>query len=124
MKTKVATLGNQLLSLRPNDSMLSDRLETIDSQWMQLMRALPNNEVQLHTAQMDLLPSRQALNELMLWLEQMEGTLREDEGKELSALLDVQLILQRYKVMSKFDIAEIQGNEQLCCHSTDYLYPL
>ena len=77
--------------------MLHDRLDTMDKQWMHLVKELPNNEAQLHTAQMELLPSRQALNELMLWLQQMEGVLREDEGKELSALLEVQVMLHKYK---------------------------
>ena len=59
---------------------------------------LPNNEEALHTAQMQLLPSRQALTELMLWMDGVENTVNEDEGKTVTSLMDVQLLLQKYRV--------------------------
>ena len=59
---------------------------------------LPNNEEALHTAQMQLMPSRQALNELMLWMDGVEATINEDEGKTVLSLMDVQLLLQKYRV--------------------------
>ena len=59
---------------------------------------LPNNEEALHTAQMQLMPSRQALNELMLWMDGVEATVNEDEGKTVASLMDVQLLLQKYRV--------------------------
>ena len=59
---------------------------------------LPNNEEALHTAQMQLMPSRQALNELMLWMDGVEATINEDEGKTVVSLMDVQLLLQKYRV--------------------------
>ena len=59
---------------------------------------LPNNEEALHTAQMQLMPSRQALNELMLWMDGVEATVNEDEGKTVTSLMDVQLLLQKYRV--------------------------
>ena len=65
------------------------------------MQALPGNEEQLHRAQMEVLPSRQALTELILWLEQLETALREDEGRTLTNLMDVQIMLQKYKVRRK-----------------------
>ena len=65
------------------------------------MQALPGNEEQLHRAQMEVLPSRQALTELILWLEQLETALREDEGHTLTNLMDVQIMLQKYKVRRK-----------------------
>ncbi len=63
-----------------------------------LMCDLPNNEEALHTAQMQLLPSRQALTELMLWMDGVENTVNEDEGKTVTSLMDVQLLLQKYRV--------------------------
>ncbi len=57
---------------------------------------LPNNEEALHTAQMQLLPSRAALNELMLWMDGVETALREREPS--ASLIDVQQLLQKYRV--------------------------
>ena len=65
---------------------------------IRLMCDLPNNEEALHTAQMQLMPSRQALNELMLWMDGVEATINEDEGKTVLSLMDVQLLLQKYRV--------------------------
>ena len=62
------------------------------------VQSLPGNEEQLHRAQMEVLPSRQALTELEMWLEQLEIALREDEGRTLTNMMDVQMMLQKYKV--------------------------
>ena len=98
LKTKVTTVGNQLLRLRPHDTSIQDQLDGLEDRWLHLMYDLPNNEEQLHSAQMELLPSRQALNELLLWLEGIESTLREDSGKVPTSLMDAQVLLQKYKV--------------------------
>ena len=73
-------------------------MERIESQWLQLVGNLPNSEEQLHQAQMELLPSRQALNELLLWLEGIESTICEDTGRILLNLVDTQVMLQKYRV--------------------------
>ena len=76
---------------------------------------LPNNEEALHTAQMQLMPSRQALNELMLWMDGVEATINEDEGKTVLSLMDVQLLLQKYRV----NVSHAHNLEKIV-HGTDY----
>ena len=100
LKTKATTVGNQLLRTRPHDTVIQERLERMEDQWLHLMYELPNNEEHLHSAQMELLPSRQALNELLLWLEGIETTIREDTGNVPTSLMDAQVLLQKYKVSS------------------------
>lgn len=73
-------------------------MDRMEDEWLRLMQQLPNNEEQLHSAQMELLPSRQALNELLLWLEGIETTIREDAGKVPTSHMDAQVLLQKYKV--------------------------
>ena len=97
-KTDVTNLGQTLLRSRPDDSDLQDRLERLDHHWVSLMCDLPNSETQLHNAQMDLLPSRQALHELMLWMEVLETVLEEDAKSVPSSAVDTQLLLQKYRV--------------------------
>jgi hypothetical protein len=70
----------------------------MENMWLQLVSDIPNNEEQLHQAQMELLPSRQALSELLLWLEGIESTIREDTGRVLLNLVDTRVMLQKYRV--------------------------
>lgn len=97
MKTKVSMLGQQLLRARPADTRLRERLDQIETDWLRLMCDLPNNEEALHSAQMELLPSRQALGELGLWMNAVEATLR-DDNRDYCSLLDVQMALEKYRV--------------------------
>ena len=71
------------------------------------MYQLPNNEEQLHAAQMELLPSRQALNELLMWLDGVERTINEDEKETPSNLMDVGLLMHKYKDL-KVELANKQ----------------
>ncbi len=59
---------------------------------------LPSSEEALHAAQMQLLPSRQALAKLMLWMDGVEATVAQDEQNPVSSLSDVQLMLRKYRV--------------------------
>ena len=108
LKTKVSMLGQQLQRYRPSDSNLQDRIERMETTWLQLVSEIPNNEEQLHQAQMELLPSRQALNELLMWLETIESTILEDTGKVLLNLVDTQVMLQKYRVSFCCRV-EVQG---------------
>ncbi|ELT88687.1 hypothetical protein CAPTEDRAFT_175674 [Capitella teleta] len=107
LKTKVVTLGNQLLHSRPNDFVIQDKLDSMEKRWMDLVKELPDNEEQLHKAQMELLPSRQALNEMLLWLEGIEATIREDSGMIPMSLMDAQVLLRKYRDL-KIDMANRQ----------------
>ncbi len=112
-KTKLTTLGNQLLRVRPGDTVLQTRLDDLEKRWLHLVAELPHSEEQLHRAQMDLLPSRQALNELMLWLEGIESALREDLGKVLGSTMDVQIMLQKYRVCIKIHKNSVQSDKSI-----------
>lgn len=98
MKTKTTTLGNQLVRARSNDTALQQRVADIDQSWLMLMSQLPNNEELLHTAQMELLPSRQALNELVMWMDGVDAGLEEDDRLTAASLVDVQILVQKYRV--------------------------
>ena len=98
-KTKVSNLGTLLMrSRRSNATDLQERLDYIENQWLLLLADIPNTEENLHMVQMELLPSRQALNELMLWMDTIENALLEDHGKPLRKLEDIQDILHKYRV--------------------------
>ena len=90
-------IGQQLQRLRPSDSQLRDSLDRLETEWLRLMCDLPNNEEALHAAQMELLPSRQALGELNLWMDAVDASIRDDRH-DYSGLLDVQMALQKYRV--------------------------
>jgi hypothetical protein len=47
---------------------------------------------------MELMPSRQALHELQLWMEEIEKALEHDAHSPITSLADIQVMLQRYKV--------------------------
>ena len=102
IKTKVSTLGNQLLRScagTVGGSDLERRLAAVDEAWLLLMSRLPDNEERLHAAQMELLPSRQALHELGLWLHGVEQTLQRDNDDPLPAsLIDIRVLVHKYKV--------------------------
>ena len=98
LKTNMTTLGQQLLRWRPSDAGLRDRQDALEQSWLQLMCELPNNEEQLHAAQIELLPSRQALNELLMWMDGLDRVMEEDATQPINNLMDVQLHLQKYKV--------------------------
>ena len=82
----------------PNERHLQMRIDNIEKKWLHLVAMMPANEEQLHEAQMALLPSRQALREVMAWIDEMEVTLRDMSANAPRCLEDVQLMLKRYRV--------------------------
>ncbi len=50
---------------------------------------------------MEMLPSRQALNELMLWMDAMEKAIEENEIETFSCAQDVDNMMQIYQVRTK-----------------------
>ena len=76
---------------------MKQRLQCIEDDWLQLICNLPNNEEVLHKAQMELLPSRQALNDIVLWMDGVCTTLAEDRG-QLDGLLALEALLHKYRV--------------------------
>ena len=100
LKEKVLSIGNQLLESKVQQSApdLEDRLRHLEHEWAHLEHDVAKSEEYLHQAQMDLLPSRQALGELSSWLTEIEETLSGEKSKPLRNLADMEVVLKKYKV--------------------------
>ena len=77
---------------------LEARLTSVEEDWNQLESSISTVEQQLFQMWMEQLPSQQMLDELQLWLEEMEKTLEADAKKPIKALSSVQTILIKYQV--------------------------
>lgn len=88
-------------SKKSETSKLEEMLTGFDEQWSQLLHDLDTAEDHLHQAQMELMPSRQALNELLNWLENVERLLKEDEDMAVWSLADMDALLKKYKVSER-----------------------
>ena len=98
-KVKIVTLGHQLLRIRPGDcEAMNERLKQIEEDWERLTCDLPISELQLHSTQMEQMPSRQALNEMLVWLESVRSMLSEEERQPINNQMDLQVTLQKYRV--------------------------
>lgn len=98
LKNSVLLAGNQLLRLRPNDAEVKRRMDQIEREWLQLVTSLPDSEEALHRAQQELLPSRQALAEMLSWLHQISEAVSEQGRKVPSSFMDTRVMLETYKV--------------------------
>lgn len=80
LKSSVLSTGNQLLRLKKVDTAaLRSELAKIDNQWTELLTHIPVVQEKLHQLQMDKLPSRHAITEVMTWISLMENVIKEDE---------------------------------------------
>ncbi|CAJ0917390.1 unnamed protein product, partial [Ranitomeya imitator] len=80
LKSSVLSTGNQLLRLKKVDTAsLRSELAQIDNQWTELLTHIPVVQEKLHQLQMDKLPSRHAITEVMTWISLMENVIKEDE---------------------------------------------
>ncbi|XP_063773938.1 nesprin-1 isoform X14 [Pseudophryne corroboree] len=80
LKSSVLSTGNQLLRLKKVDTAsIRSELAQIDNQWMELLTHIPVVQEKLHQLQMDKLPSRHAITEVMTWISLMENVIKEDE---------------------------------------------
>ncbi|XP_075718991.1 nesprin-1 isoform X3 [Rhinoderma darwinii] len=80
LKSSVLSTGNQLLRLKKVDTAsLRSELAQIDNQWTELLTHIPVVQEKLHQLQMDKLPSRHAIIEVMTWISLMENVIKEDE---------------------------------------------
>ncbi|KFQ93584.1 Nesprin-1, partial [Nipponia nippon] len=71
-KSSVLSTGNQLLRLKKVDTAaLRAGLSHIDSQWTELLTQIPAVQEKLHQLQMDKIPSRHAITEVMSWISLM-----------------------------------------------------
>ncbi|KAL8590281.1 hypothetical protein ACOMHN_006397 [Nucella lapillus] len=98
LKSKVMSVGKQLMANRNYDTRgLDGRLRTLEEGWGQLEQCVNLAELSLHQAQMELMPSRQALHELQLWMEEIEKALKGDANTPIKTLDDIEVLLKKYK---------------------------
>ncbi|NXF38127.1 SYNE1 protein, partial [Nyctibius bracteatus] len=99
-KSSVLSTGNQLLRLKKVDTAaLRAGLSHIDSQWTELLTQIPAVQEKLHQLQMDKIPSRHAITEVMSWISLMENVIQQDEEniKNVVGQKVIQEYVQKYK---------------------------
>ncbi|XP_055471872.1 nesprin-1 isoform X4 [Psammomys obesus] len=100
LKSSVTSTGNQLLRLKKVDTAaLRAELSRMDSQWTDLLTSIPVVQEKLHQLQMDMLPSRHAISEIMSWISLMESVILKDEEDIKNAIgyKAIHEYLQKYK---------------------------
>uniref|UniRef100_A0A4W3HCF8 Nesprin-1 n=1 Tax=Callorhinchus milii TaxID=7868 RepID=A0A4W3HCF8_CALMI len=100
LKSSVLSTGNQLLRLKRVDtSALRSGLAQIDAQWTELLAQIPVVQEKLHQLQMEKLPSRSAIGEIMTWISLMEKVIEEDETiiKNAVGSQMIEQFLKKYK---------------------------
>ncbi|XP_039720519.1 nesprin-2-like isoform X1 [Pteropus medius] len=99
LKTAVLSTGNQLLHLKEADTAtLRASLAQFEQQWTILITQLPDIQEKLHQLQMEKLPSRKAITEMISWMNNVEHkTTNEDSELSLSSASQVKNLLQKYK---------------------------
>ncbi|XP_047397719.1 nesprin-2 isoform X2 [Sciurus carolinensis] len=73
LKTAVLSTGNQLLHLKEADTAtLRASLAQFEQKWTMLITQLPDIQEKLHQLQMEKLPSRKAITEMISWMNSVE----------------------------------------------------
>ncbi|XP_051051966.1 nesprin-2 [Phodopus roborovskii] len=73
LKSAVLSTGNQLLHLKEADTAtLRASLAQFEQKWTMLITQLPDIQEKLHQLQMEKLPSRNAISEIISWMNTME----------------------------------------------------
>ncbi|XP_053529343.1 nesprin-2 isoform X1 [Artibeus jamaicensis] len=99
LKTAVLSTGNQLLHLKEADTAtLRASLAQFEQKWTMVITQLPDIQEKLHQLQMEKLPSRKAITEMISWMNIVEHqTAGEDSEHSLSSSSQVKNLLQKYK---------------------------
>ncbi|XP_074146434.1 nesprin-2 isoform X1 [Sminthopsis crassicaudata] len=99
LKTSVISTGNQLLHLKEADTAtLRSSLAQFEQKWAVLITQLPDIQEKLYQLQMEKLPSRKAITEMMNWMDSIEQqTVDEDNIDSPSSITQVKNLLQKYK---------------------------
>ncbi|XP_064368021.1 nesprin-2 isoform X2 [Dromaius novaehollandiae] len=99
LKSSVVSTANQLFHVKQTDTAaLRSSLAKFEQKWGELITQLPAIQEKLHQLQMEKLSSREAIGELMIWLdhvEQQQG--HEDPINSQSSAAQVRSLLQKYK---------------------------
>ncbi|XP_048217916.1 nesprin-2 isoform X2 [Perognathus longimembris pacificus] len=99
LKSAVLSTGNQLLHLKSADTAtLRASLAQFEQKWTMLITQLPDIQEKLHQLQMEKLPSRKAITEMMSWMNNVEGEIAGvASGPSLSSAAQVKTLLQKLK---------------------------
>ncbi|XP_066128936.1 nesprin-2 isoform X3 [Saccopteryx bilineata] len=99
LKTAVLSTGNQLLHLKEADTAaLRASLAQFEQKWTVLVTQLPDIQEKLHQLQMEKLPSRKAITEMISWMNNVEHqTAGEDSERSPSSASQVKSLLRKYK---------------------------
>ncbi|XP_036165466.1 nesprin-2 isoform X3 [Myotis myotis] len=99
LKTAVISTGNQLLHLKEADAAaLRAALAQFEQRWTVLVTQLPGIQEKLHQLQMEKLPSRKAITEMISWMDNVERqTAGEDAAPSPGSASQVKNLLQKYK---------------------------
>uniref|UniRef100_A0A8C5V010 Nesprin-2 n=1 Tax=Microcebus murinus TaxID=30608 RepID=A0A8C5V010_MICMU len=98
-KTAVISTGNQLLHLKEADTAtLRASLAQFEQKWTMLITQLPDIQEKLHQLQMEKLPSREAITEMISWMNNVERqTADEDSAHPPDSVSQVKNLLQKHK---------------------------
>ena len=97
IKCRVLSAGRQLVQSKDHPH-LQELLTTLADQWQDLMREMSEAENALINAEMDVLPVRQALSELVAWMDSVSPLIDQDEDTVPPTLEEARGMLHRYKV--------------------------
>ncbi|XP_044087705.1 nesprin-2 isoform X6 [Neovison vison] len=99
LKAVVVSTGSQLLHLKEADTAtLRAALAQLEQKWTTLVTQLPDIQEKLHQLQMEKLPSREAITEMISWMNNVERRIAgEDSERSLSSAPQVKNLLQKYK---------------------------
>ncbi|XP_072485533.1 nesprin-2 isoform X2 [Notamacropus eugenii] len=99
LKTSVISTGNQLLHLKEADTAtLRSSLAQFEQKWATLITQLPDIQEKLHQLQMEKLPSRKAITEMINWMDKIEQqTADEATVDSPRSVTQVKSLLQKYK---------------------------
>ncbi|NXC37840.1 SYNE2 protein, partial [Penelope pileata] len=99
LKSSVVSTANQLFHVKQADTAgLRSSLAKFEQKWGELITQLPAIQEELHQLQMEKLSSREAIAELMTWLDHVEQQQGHEEPISApSSAAQVRSLLQKYK---------------------------
>ncbi|CAE1330631.1 SYNE1 [Acanthosepion pharaonis] len=97
-KNKLIFIGSRLQNSHPAiAAKMNINVDQIEEQWAELKHDIGRAEQTLHQAQMELLPSRQALNELITFINKLQNVFKEDKKKPINKMNKIGPMLNKYK---------------------------
>ncbi|XP_053457239.1 nesprin-2 isoform X5 [Nycticebus coucang] len=97
LKTAVISTGNQLLHLKEADTAtLRTSSAQFEQKWTMLITQLPDIQEKLHQLQMEKLPSREAITEMISWMDSVEQQTA-DSVYSPGSTAQVKNLLQKHK---------------------------